>query len=229
MSIFNIPTKSVWGQVQSAKEIGENVFFVSTASHGGIMIPIHIAAEILSDKAIDMGENQYGYMHYEEDGLKDIPLYELIKSNYITDKEVLESYNIEDIELHGHWMYPEYFGEFENPESSIWGDIMECINIANGVGAVKTQNTAGLAVHKLVAYYQLSDELAQEGKELGNYVFLNKEHVNAVIDQLKNSSMDEIKYDRKAYEILGVYGIHLVEPEGNCENNFAVDDDEDEL
>lgn len=229
MSIFNMPKKSIWGAVQSAKEIGENVFWVSTASHGGIMIPTHVASEIISAKAIAMGVEQHGYFQYEEDGLKDIPLYELIKNNHITDNEVLENYDLKDIKLHGHWMYPEYFGEFEKPETSIWGDVLSCTNIMNGVGAVKSEENVGLAVHKVVACYQLSTELENKGKISGNYIFFDKEYVNPVIEQLKRSSIDEMKYDRAAYKMLGIYGAYLVESEEEHQNDFVADDDEDEL
>lgn len=71
------PYDSPWGEVQSCTVIKNGIYFVSTAGHGGIMIPQILAPHILSAEALSEGFIEQGYYCYEEDADKNVPLREL--------------------------------------------------------------------------------------------------------------------------------------------------------
>ena len=81
------PYDSPWGEVQSCTVIKNGIYFVSTAGHGGIMIPQILAPHILSAEALSEGFIEQGYYCYEEDADKNVPLRELY------DKGILKRNN----------------------------------------------------------------------------------------------------------------------------------------
>jgi len=68
---------SPWGAVQNKKTIARGVHFVSTASHGGMMISLALARKRLSVLAQTIGENYGGYLCYEEDCAVAVPMLEV--------------------------------------------------------------------------------------------------------------------------------------------------------
>ncbi len=60
---------SPWGIVQTAQELTDGVFKVSTASHGGIMLRETAAKENLSTELLARGGNENGWCFFEEDEL----------------------------------------------------------------------------------------------------------------------------------------------------------------
>ena len=66
--IIAAPSRSIWGNVQSRKKLANGIFFVETASHGGIVVHESIADKYISDKAkAIIGQPEHGWYHFEED------------------------------------------------------------------------------------------------------------------------------------------------------------------
>lgn len=68
------PPYSLWGKIDSVYTINDNVWFVTTESHGGFMI--YEPEKFLSEQAITYGSWYGSYLCYEEDLLADIVLYD---------------------------------------------------------------------------------------------------------------------------------------------------------
>ncbi|MGL6200429.1 MAG: YodL domain-containing protein [Lachnospiraceae bacterium] len=61
------PDNTPWGERQSGELITDGVFWVSTASHGGMMIHEDVAKELLSKEAQKVGFIENSYLCFEED------------------------------------------------------------------------------------------------------------------------------------------------------------------
>ena len=75
--IFQSPRLSPWGDVQTSDTLCPGVFMVSTASHGGTMVSLDMAA-ILSPVARKCGLKMGDYLCFEEDCDENIVLRELL-------------------------------------------------------------------------------------------------------------------------------------------------------
>ena len=75
--IFQSPRLSPWGDVQTSDTLCPGVFMVSTASHGGTMVALDMAA-ILSPAARKCGLKMGDYLCFEEDCDENIVLRELL-------------------------------------------------------------------------------------------------------------------------------------------------------
>ena len=68
--MYQGPSKSPWGKVQTCDLLCPGVFLVSTASHGGTMVSKEVAA-FLSPAAKRCGFRRGGYLCFEEDTQED--------------------------------------------------------------------------------------------------------------------------------------------------------------
>lgn len=75
--MFQNPTKSPWGEVQTCETLCLGVYMVSTSSHGGTMVSPEISAA-LSPAARKCGFKHQGYLCFEEDGQESVVLRELL-------------------------------------------------------------------------------------------------------------------------------------------------------
>ena len=75
--MYNAPTFSPWGEVQTRDILCPGVFLVSTASHGGIMVASEMSAA-LSPAARKCGFKMGGYLCFEEDCQEDVVVRELL-------------------------------------------------------------------------------------------------------------------------------------------------------
>jgi hypothetical protein len=181
------PSTSIWGTILSCAEIALCVYQVVAINGEGLMVKSDNADELLG-KAIFQGKAQDGYLHFEKDSLgEQAAAYELIKNGHITDPEVVEQYGTpEEIEANGKFLNPEYFGELPEPEETPWGALNTKTPIDNGVFFLSTSSRTGIAVHKTVAEYCMSDYARNEKNCLqnGDYYFydLNKGAAVAVFE-----------------------------------------------
>lgn len=108
--MYQGPSKSPWGKVQTCDLLCPGVFLVSTASHGGTMVSNEVAA-FLSPAAKRCGFKRGGYLCFEEDTQEDVVLRELLDKKLwqiperIKDKSAFE----ENINLSIRRYNPEYW------------------------------------------------------------------------------------------------------------------------
>lgn len=181
------PSVSIWGTILSCVEIALNVYQIVAVNGAGLMIPSNKAEELLGGKALFQGKAQDGYLHFEKDSLgEQAAAYELIKNGHVTDPEIIEKYGTpEDIEADGKFLNPEYFGGLPEPEETPWGTLTIKTPIDNGVFFLSADSRSGIAVHKTVAEYCLSDYSRDENcGEKGGYYFydLNKDAAIAMFE-----------------------------------------------
>lgn len=82
--MYNEPSMTPWGEVQSCTPLSYGVFSVSTAGHGGIMVNVKIAPHILSKDARRCGFRQGGYLCFEEDCAAPVAIRELMDKRLFT-------------------------------------------------------------------------------------------------------------------------------------------------
>lgn len=181
------PNTSIWGTILSCVEIALNVYQIVAINGEGLMIPGNNAEELLGSKALFQGKAKDGYIHYDKDSLGEMAAaYELIKNGHITDPKVIEQYGQpEEIEADGKLLNPEYFGELPQPQETPWGTMSTKTPIDNGVFFLSTDECSGVAVHKKVSEYCMTDYSRDENCwEKGDYYFydLNKGAAIAVFE-----------------------------------------------
>lgn len=165
------PESSLWGNIITCTEIALHVYEIVAEYKSGIVIPTEHAEELLSPKAVALGNEKDGYLHYEDEKSM-IPAYELLQKDLITDSDFKEKYGTpEQIEKEGHFFVPEYFGTLEEPQTSPWGDITKTAAIHNGIGLIESEGKAALAVHQTIGDLFLSDMARQQAVTEGDYLF----------------------------------------------------------
>ncbi len=109
------PKLSPWGAVQYCEEMNKGIYFVETAEHGGIMIKLEYAKEILSPEARRCGFRENGYLNFEEDCAASVAEREFIDKeiweipDYVKDKAKYEKSLNNSIKRY----FPEYWNERE--------------------------------------------------------------------------------------------------------------------
>lgn len=165
------PESSLWGNIITCTEIALHVYEIVAEYKSGIVIATEQAEELLSSKAIALGNEKDGYLHYEDEKSM-IPAYELLQKDLITDSDFKEKYGTpEQIEKEGPFFVPEYFGTLEEPQTSPWGDITKTAAIHNGIGLIESEGKAALAVHQTIGDLFLSDMARQQAVTEGDYLF----------------------------------------------------------
>ncbi|MBU8711126.1 hypothetical protein KM924_01295 [Brevibacillus parabrevis] len=165
------PESSLWGNIITCTEIALHVYEIVAEYKSGIVIPTEQAEELLSPKAIALGNEKDGYLHYEDEKSM-IPAYELLQKDLITAPDIKEQYGTpEQLEKEGPFFVPEYFGTLEEPQTSPWGDIAKTTTIHHGIGLIESEGKAALAVHQTIGDLFLSDMARQHAVTDGGYLF----------------------------------------------------------
>ncbi len=104
-----------WGRSQTVDKILPGVYYVTTASHGGLMIGAKIAQSLISPLAISYGAKMGSWLCYEEDCLWAIPAYEhSLIAEYCNFNGLAplpsQEYHEQVRQVIQHW-YPEYLIE----------------------------------------------------------------------------------------------------------------------
>lgn len=166
------PESSLWGNVITSAEIALQVYEIIAEYKKGIVIQKEQAEKLLSPKAIVLGEEKDGYLHYEDEQKSMIPAYELLQKNVVTDPEFKEKYGSpEQIEKEGRFFSPEYFGVLEPPLTSPWGEVTQSTVLHNGVGIFQSEERSAFAVHQTISDLFLSGMAQQQAVVEGNYLF----------------------------------------------------------
>ena len=106
-----MPDYSPWGDIQHADELYTGVHFVSTASHGGVMMLRQIVENLLDKQVQDYGFWFGNYLCFEEDADENIVLRELLDQNLwqipdrIKDRAAFEA----NIDLNIQTYHPDYW------------------------------------------------------------------------------------------------------------------------
>ena len=181
------PSASIWGTILSCFEIALNVYQVVAVKGEGLMIPNDKAEELLGEKALFQGKAKDGFVHFDKGSPGETAAaYELIKDGHITDPEVIAQYGTpEEIEADGRFLNPDYFGGLPEPDETPWGTIATKTPIDNGVYFLSTGGRSGIAVHKTVSEYCMSEHAHSEDRPpKGDYYFydLNGDAAIAVFE-----------------------------------------------
>jgi hypothetical protein len=95
---------SPWGEVQSEDVFKHGIAFVSTASHGGFMVPIHVANVYMSADSLKLANSyckpwagdgwSHKYYAFEEDcaGLAVVRDFPELSSGDMTEEEIEEMF-----------------------------------------------------------------------------------------------------------------------------------------
>lgn len=76
--MFDMPTRSPWGEVQHGEELCSGVYMVGTAGHGGIMVRSDLAKAMFSAAARKCAFQQKGFTCFEEDCAAAVAIRELL-------------------------------------------------------------------------------------------------------------------------------------------------------
>lgn len=87
---------SPWGFVQSSTRVVSGVRWVSTPSHGGLMVAEATASKYLSEAALAAGERWGGYYCYEEDCQWAVAFYERPEWEEAMDKAAERKLTLQD-------------------------------------------------------------------------------------------------------------------------------------
>lgn len=94
-----------WGIAQTKQQLDEGVFWVKTAEHGGILIERAKAKEILSAKAISIGEDWNDFLAFEEEHAMMVVFYEHPELYPWVEDELTEKLAEDNLRK----QHPEYF------------------------------------------------------------------------------------------------------------------------
>lgn len=179
-----VPIHSIWGPVTDLTEIATDVFNIDAKGGGGILVPLPVARELFTEKALSFGAvsaqafqvmDESGFQREEMDCVQYsrerqmlIPLYELLRSRKITSYEIIREYDLPSLEVSGHLLMPDYFGEFPIP-ALLRNDAARSTQLANGIWVVESA-VGQVVMHKVVARFALSPAAIDLARESGPYL-----------------------------------------------------------
>lgn len=182
-----VPINSIWGPVTDLTEIADGVFNIEAKGGGGILIPLPVARELFTEKALSYGvvssqsieaicesdfqRQEIDCVQYDRERQMLIPLYELLHSRRITNYEIIREYDLQSLEVSGHLLMPEYFGEFPLPPL-LRNNEARSIQLANGIWAVES-SCGQVVMHKAVARFALSSAAIDLARESGPYLIFD--------------------------------------------------------
>jgi len=183
------PHESIWGSINTCFEIGIEIYqLFCKAQNGenksGISIPIDRAKEILSEKALSLGAEKDGFIHFESPNQILAPLFELLKSAAITDEDVNKTFgNLAELEQLIKAVTPEYMGSLPLPDAEAAFDKLTVElsppesertvkEIRSGLSIVKDEeNHFFVAVHKTLAERDLTPTALKYADRLDDFYF----------------------------------------------------------
>lgn len=167
--------ESIWGNINTAFEIALNIYLIAARDengleHEGIMVPKSKAKEVLSDKAVNMAEQDGDWLCYGED-TKDIPMYEMLQRRVAACKR-METKAVEmmaEIRRDGKLNLTDYFGECEPPKQASNADQLH--QVRNGIYLIHSGGEDYFAVHEAVADNFMSDMSEAFGRKDSEYLY----------------------------------------------------------
>lgn len=183
----NRPQESIWGNINTCIEIALNIYYVIGKKGNGIMIPTDKAKQTLSEKALALGEEADGYLHYPEGGTMDIPMYEVLQKRVATcDKLKTQAMaQMKEIERDGKLRFTEYFGEYVPPDNTPFGAVEKLHKVRNGIYFVNSPEGKSFAVHESVADYYMSPLSPEFAVRQGEYLFYDLTTCAVALNELK--------------------------------------------
>ncbi len=94
-----------WGIARSREELDEGVYLVKTADHGGLLITVERAQELLSEKARGIGKPWHDFLAFEQDHDMMVVLYEHPELYPWVEEELTEKFAEEGLRRD----HPDYF------------------------------------------------------------------------------------------------------------------------
>lgn len=101
----NMPTP--WGIALTTQELAEGIFWVETATHGGLLIDKMQANILLSDKALKIGQPWETFLAYEQEYAMLVVFYEHPELYPWIEEDLTEKLAEDNLRL----SHPEYFGQ----------------------------------------------------------------------------------------------------------------------
>lgn len=87
-----------WGRADQVTKIETGVSWVSTPSHGGLMVALGAARKYLTPKAIEFGQQCGGYVAFEEDCAYAVALFQMPAWKRFLDKHSLAEWECSVLE-----------------------------------------------------------------------------------------------------------------------------------
>ena len=182
------PSESIWGSINTCFEIGLEIYQIyceltkTGEKTNGITIPAEKAKEILSKEALAQGVEKDGFYYFESPNQILAPLFELLKSAKINDKDFINSIGgLEGIERAGKAGNPEYFGSLPLPQPNVPFDNLPVSlpetertvkEIRSGLSVVKDEeHRFFVAVHKTLAERDLTAAALRHGDQIDDFYF----------------------------------------------------------
>ncbi len=183
----------LWGTIRVCVNIASDVYTVSAADQNGmeregIMVRKSAAGDILSEKAIKMGQEDGPWLCYGEE-TRDIPLYEILQRRMAECKkaEAVIMKQMEEIRRDGRLSLTDYFGECEEPKETPDGGLSGVRRVRNGIYLVQDCRGLKFAVQEAVADYFLSPMAAGYGVRKEEYLYYDIDGGCAVaLNELSN-------------------------------------------
>ncbi|MBS5913492.1 hypothetical protein P4H94_26985 [Paenibacillus macerans] len=164
------PESSIWGNILTCAEIALHVYEIIAEGNSGVAIDADHAKELLSEKALNSGEQHGGHVYFD-DAKSVIPTYELLQKNAITDPEFKDRCgSAKQLAEEGKFFAPEYFGSLQAPENTPWGTVTNSQPLHNGLYFLESDGKWQLAVHQTAANHCLSDFAQEHAATHGEYL-----------------------------------------------------------
>ncbi|GHO95844.1 hypothetical protein KSF_058920 [Reticulibacter mediterranei] len=95
-----------WGTSQMTQQLENGVFWVETATHGGLLIENAQAKTMLSEKALEIGQSWHDFIAFEQEHDMMVVFYEHPEWYPWVEEELTEKLAEDSLRQH----HPQYFG-----------------------------------------------------------------------------------------------------------------------
>ena len=184
--------KSIWGTINTCVEIALDVYAIVAKDQDGkeqqgIMVKKSSAGELLSKKAVRMGQESGEWLCYGKD-IKGVPLYEILLRR-IADCRRMEKLimgQIGELKRDGKLNWTDYFGECQPPRLTLEHGIDGMRKIRNGIYLLNDPSRIMFAIHGKVADQFLTPAAGGYGKREGEYLLFDTQESAVALNELKN-------------------------------------------
>ncbi len=184
--------QSIWGTINTCIEIALDIYAIIAKDQDGkeqqgIMVKKSSAEELLSKKAVRMGQESGEWLCYGKD-TKEIPLYEILLRR-IADCRRMEKLimgQIGELKRDGKLNWTDYFGECQPPRLTSEGGADGMRKIRNGIYLLNDPNSITIAIHEKVADQFLTPAAVGYGKKKEEYLLFDAQESAVALNELKN-------------------------------------------
>lgn len=184
--------ESIWGTINTCVEIALNIYeIVATDENGiehtGIMARKDSAEKTLSQKAVQMAEQDGEWLCYDEN-TKDIPTYEVLQRRVAACKKIESATlaQMADIKRDGKLLLTDYFGECNPPTETCHSPVTDLLKIRNGIFFTQDNTEMLFAVHEAIAENYMSAIAAEFAHRQGEYLYYDLTTCAVALNELKN-------------------------------------------